>query len=83
MLEKLPTQRLRAPSMTAMSDQGFEARQIMFILGKRSKVSHKTYNHHLSDEHKCSANSCLSNFTNPNQNNNCKITNHSCRSSTM
>lgn len=39
---------LRATSITAMSDQGFESRQIMYMSGHRCEASLKTYNRHLS-----------------------------------
>lgn len=42
--------------------------------GHRSNKSFKTHNRHMLDEHKLSVSSCLSNVTNPNQNNSCKIT---------
>lgn len=73
---------LRATSITAMSDQGFESRQIMYMSGHRCEASLKTYNRHLSDEQKRSVSSCLSNVTNPNHNNR-KITNLSCSSYNM
>lgn len=45
----------------------------MFMSGHRSNKSFKTHNRHMLDEHKLSVSSCLSNVTNPNQNNSCKI----------
>lgn len=56
---------------------------IMFMSGHRSNKSFKTHNRHMLDEHKLSVSSCLSNVTNPNQNNSCKITNLPCSSSTL
>lgn len=41
----------------------------MFMSGHRSNKSFKTHNRHMLDEHKLSVSSCLSNVTNPYQNN--------------
>lgn len=68
---------------TAMNDQGFESRQIMFISGHRCEASLETYNLHLSDEQKRSVSSCFSNVTNPSQNNNRKFANLLCSSPAM
>ena len=57
---------LRATAITAMSEAGFEARQIMFMSGHRSESSLSSYNRTLSNEQKLSVSSCLSSITHPN-----------------
>ena len=56
---------LRATAITAMSDGGFEARQIMYMSGHRCEGSLKTYNRELSNDQKKSMSSCLSLLTHP------------------
>jgi hypothetical protein len=56
---------LRATAITAMSDAGFQSRQIMFMSGHRCEASLKTYNRNLTSQQKHSVSSCLSTVTNP------------------
>lgn len=57
---------------------------IMFMSGHQSNNFFQDLpSSYAIDEHKLSVSSCLSNVTNPNQNNSCKITNFPCSSSTL
>ena len=56
-------QHVNTALITAMSDAGFQSRQIIFMSGHRSEML-KTYNRK-SSQQKRSLSSCLSTITNP------------------